>query len=43
MSAQLWSAILNPRGPNYERLQALKRHYDPTNRFRMNLNIPPAA
>ncbi len=30
-------------GPNYERLQSLKAAYDPTNLFRMNLNIPPSA
>jgi hypothetical protein len=29
-------------GPNYERLVALKRKYDPTNFFRMNHNIKPA-
>ena len=29
-------------GQNHRRLQALKRRYDPTNLFRMNLNIAPA-
>ncbi len=28
-------------GPNYARLQAAKRQYDPDNLFRMNLNIAP--
>jgi FAD/FMN-containing dehydrogenase len=30
-------------GENFERLTALKAKFDPTNLFRMNLNIPPAG
>ena len=30
-------------GPNYDRLIALKRKYDPDNRFRVNQNVQPVA
>jgi FAD/FMN-containing dehydrogenase len=30
-------------GPNFDRLAALKKKYDPTNFFRLNQNIPPTT
>ena len=30
-------------GPTWDRLAAVKRRYDPTNLFRLNQNVPPAA
>jgi FAD/FMN-containing dehydrogenase len=30
-------------GPTWDRLAEIKRRYDPTNLFRRNHNIPPAA
>ena len=30
-------------GPTCDRLAAVKRRYEPTNLFRLNQNIPPAA
>jgi hypothetical protein len=37
------SRIRATYGGNFDRLAALKRRYDPTNLFRLNANIPPAA
>lgn len=35
--------VENAYGPNFDRLRALKKKYDPDNFFRMNQNITPAS
>lgn len=49
--AGAYSAFLGDEGParvraaypgaTWDRLQAIKRRYDPTNLFRLNQNVPP--
>lgn len=36
------SRIRQAFGANFARLQTIKKHYDPENRFHLNQNIPPA-
>jgi hypothetical protein len=40
-SDQMTDELQSAFGPNYERLVALKRKYDPDNFFRLNQNIKP--
>jgi FAD/FMN-containing dehydrogenase len=41
LSADDYDRVRQAFGPNYERLVALKRRYDPDNLFRLNHNIDP--
>ena len=36
-----WTAFWPPMGPRHTRLVALNNTYDPTNFFRLNVNIRP--
>jgi FAD/FMN-containing dehydrogenase len=35
--------VISNYGENYKRLVALKNEYDPTNLFRLNVNVAPSA
>ena len=42
MTDDMYKSVRENYGPNYPRLQQLKKRYDPGNQFRLNANITPA-
>ena len=42
MTEDMYKGVSENYGPNYPRLQSLKKKYDPDNQFRLNANIVPA-
>jgi len=42
MTDDMYKGVRENYGPNYPRLQQLKKRYDPGNQFRLNANIIPA-